>query len=121
MSENSTATTSRGVPVEDPTPFGWLTTTDHKRTGRLFIVSSMLFLVVGIFLDLLVRLDLTSATDFVSLGRDGFAQGFTFSREALTLLFLIPAFLGVAIYMVPLQIGAPNLAFPRAATASSRT
>jgi cytochrome c oxidase subunit 1 len=78
----------------------------------------MLYLVLGVFLDLLVRLDLTSATDFVSLGSDGFAQGFTFSRETLTLLFLIPAFLGVAIYMVPLQIGAPNLAFPRAATAS---
>ncbi|MDG2024656.1 MAG: cbb3-type cytochrome c oxidase subunit I [Actinomycetota bacterium] len=118
MSENTTATTSRGVPVEDPTPFGWLTTADHKRTGRLFIISSMLYLVLGVFLDLLVRLDLTSATDFVSLGSDGFAQGFTFSRETLTLLFLIPAFLGVAIYMVPLQIGAPNLAFPRAATAS---
>ena len=67
---------------------------------------------------MLVRLNLTSATDFVGLGADSFAQGFTFSREALTLLFLIPAFLGVAIYMVPLQIGAPNLAFPRAATAS---
>lgn len=118
MSENTTATTSRGVPVEDPTPFGWLTTADHKRTGRLFIISSMLYLVLGVFLDLLVRLDLTSATDFVSLGSDGFAQGFTFSRETLTLLFLIPAFLGVPIYMVPLQIGAPNLAFPRAATAS---
>lgn len=118
MSENSTAATSLGVPVEDPTPFGWLTTTDHKRTGRLFIVSSILFGVLGIFIDMLVRLNLTSATDFVGLGADSFAQGFTFSREALTLLFLIPAFLGVAIYMVPLQIGAPNLAFPRAATAS---
>ena len=36
MSENTTASTSPGVPVEDPTPFGWLTTADHKRTGRLF-------------------------------------------------------------------------------------
>ena len=118
MSENTTVATSPGVPVEDPTPFGWLTTADHKRTGRLFIVSSVLFLFLGVFLDVLVRLDLTSATDFVSLGSNSFAQGFTFSREALTLLFLVPAFLGVAIYMVPLQIGAPNLAFPRAATAS---
>ena len=118
MSENTTASTSPGVPVEDPTPFGWLTTADHKRTGRLFIVCSLLFLVLGAVLDLLVRLDLTSATEFVTLGADGFAQGFAFSREALTLLFLIPAFLGVSMYMVPLQIGASNLAFPRAATAS---
>ncbi|MEC9473860.1 MAG: cbb3-type cytochrome c oxidase subunit I, partial [Actinomycetota bacterium] len=110
--------TSPGVPAEDPTPFGWLTTADHKRTGRLFIVSALLFLVLGVVLDLLVRLDLTSASKFVSLDVDSFAQGFAFSREALVLLFLIPVFLGVAIYMVPLQIGASNLAFPRAATAS---
>ena len=104
--------------MEDPTPFGWLTTADHKRTGRLFIICSLLFLVLGAVFDLLVRLDLTSATDFVSLGADSFAQGFAFSREALTLLFLIPVFLGLSMYMVPLQIGASNLAFPRAATAS---
>ena len=118
MSENTTASTSPGVPVEDPTPFGWVTTADHKRTGRLFIICSLLFLVLGAVFDLLVRLDLTSATDFVSLGADSFAQGFAFSREALTLLFLIPVFLGLSMYMVPLQIGASNLAFPRAATAS---
>ena len=118
MSENTTASTSPGVSVEDPTPFGWLTTADHKRTGRLFIICSLLFLVLGAVFDLLVRLDLTSATDFVSLGADSFAQGFAFSREALTLLFLIPVFLGLSMYMVPLQIGASNLAFPRAATAS---
>ena len=118
MSENTTASTSPGVPVEDPTPFGWVTTADHKRTGRLFIICSLLFLVLGAVVDLLVRLDLTSATDFVSLGADSFAQGFAFSREALTLLFLIPVFLGLSMYMVPLQIGASNLAFPRAATAS---
>ena len=75
-------------------------------------------MVLGTVLDLLVRLDLTSATEFVTLSSDSFAQGFAFSREALTLLFIIPAFLGVSMYIVPLQIGASNLAFPRAATAS---
>ena len=118
MSENTTASTSPGVPVEDPTPFGWLTTADHKRTGRLFIISSLAFLIMGVVLDLLVRLDLTSATKFVSLDADSFAQSFALSRETLVLLFLIPAFLGLAMYLVPLQIGASNLAFPRAATAS---
>ena len=70
MSENTTDSTSPGVPVEDPTPFGWLTTADHNLTGRLFIVCALLFLVLGAVFDLLVRLDLTSATDFVSLGTD---------------------------------------------------
>lgn len=118
MSENTTASTSPGVPVEDPTPFGWLTTADHKRTGRLFIISSLGFLIIGVVLDLLVRLDLTSASKFVSLDADSFAQSFALSRETLVLLFLIPAFLGLAMYLVPLQVGASNLAFPRAATAS---
>ena len=118
MSENTTASNSPGVPVEDPTPFGLLTTADHKRIGRLFVVSSLFFLVLGLALDLLVRADLTSGTDFVVFDADSFAQGFALSRETLTLLFLIPAFLGLAIYMVPLQIGAANLAFPRAAAAS---
>ena len=118
MSENTTASTTPGVPVEDPTPFGWLTTADHKRTGRLFIISSLGFLIIGVVLDLLVRLDLTSASKFVSLDADSFAQSFALSRETLVLLFLIPAFLGLAMYLVPLQIGASNLAFPRAATAS---
>ena len=118
MSENTTASTFPGVPVEDPTPFGWLTTADHKRTGRLFIISSLGFLIIGVVLDLLVRLDLTSASKFVSLDADSFAQSFALSRETLVLLFLIPAFLGLAMYLVPLQVGASNLAFPRAATAS---
>ena len=65
MSENTTASNSPGVPVEDPTPFGLLTTADHKRIGRLFVVSSLFFLVLGLVLDLLVRADLTSGTDFV--------------------------------------------------------
>ena len=118
MSENTTASTSPGVSVEDPTPFGWLTTADHKRTGRLFIVSALGFFLLGVGLDLLIRLDLTSANKFVVLNADNFAQSFALSRETLVLLFLIPAFLGLAMYMVPLQIGASNLAFPRAATAS---
>ena len=95
MSENTTASNSPGVPVEDPTPFGLLTTADHKRIGRLFVVSSLFFLVLGLALDLLVRADLTSGTDFVVFDADSFAQGFALSRETLTLLFLIPAFLGL--------------------------
>ena len=72
--------------VEDPTPFGWLTTADHKRTGRLFIISSLGFLIIGVVLDLLVRLDLTSASKFVGLDADSFAQSFALSRETLVLL-----------------------------------
>ena len=103
---------------EDPTPFGWLTTADHKRVGRLYIVSAIIMLLVGVLLDVIVRIDLTSGTDFVVLDGDSFGQLFALSRETLVLLFLIPIFLGFSMYLVPLQIGAGNLAFPRAAAAS---
>ena len=103
---------------EDPTPFGWLTTADHKRVGRLYIVSAIVMLLVGVLIDVIVRVDLTSGTDFVVLDGDSFGQLFALSRETLVLLFLIPIFLGFSMYIVPLQIGAGNLAFPRAAAAS---
>ena len=106
------------VLVEDPTPAGWLHTTDHKRIGRLYIVTALLVLVGGLVLDGLVRLDLTDGTDFVVFDVDTFAQVFVLSRDVLVLLFAVPLFMGFAMYVVPLQIGAGNLAFPRAALLS---
>lgn len=103
---------------EDQSPLGWFHTADHKRVGRLFVVCALCLGVAGGIVDLLVRLDLASATDSPVLGLDAFAQMFWLSREALVLLVVIPAFLGVATYVVPMQIGAPNVAFARASTAS---
>lgn len=119
MSESTTDdTVQASAPAEDPTPFGWLNTADHKRIGRLFIMKGLAFFALAAIVDLLVRIDLTSDDDFGVLDEDTFAQIFALSRESLVLLFLIPVFLGVAMYVVPLQIGASNLAFPRAAAAS---
>ncbi len=118
MTETKTDMATAITTTEDPTPFGWLTTADHKRVGRLYIVSAIIMLLVGVLIDVIVRIDLTSGTDFVVLDGDSFGQLFALSRETLVLLFLIPIFLGFSMYLVPLQIGAGNLAFPRAAAAS---
>jgi cytochrome c oxidase subunit I len=118
MTETKTDMATAITTSEDPTPFGWLTTADHKRVGRLYIVSAIIMLLVGVLIDVIVRIDLTSGTDFVVLDGDSFGQLFALSRETLVLLFLIPIFLGFSMYLVPLQIGAGNLAFPRAAAAS---
>ncbi len=107
-----------GTVFEDKGPAGWLHTSDHKRIGRMFITMSLLFAGFALVLDFLVRLDLISDNDSPVLGFDSFAQIFVLTREALVLLVLIPLFLGLAIYLVPLQIGAANVAFPRAAAAS---
>ena len=106
------------TPAEDPTAFGWLNTADHKRIGRLFIACSLLFALAGAVADLLVRFDLASSGGHTVLSADSFVQVFTFSRDALVLGMLIPLFLGIAIYVVPLQVGAPNVAFGRAAALS---
>ncbi len=106
------------VPTEDPTAFGWLNTADHKRIGRLFIACALLFGLVGGIADLLVRLDLASASGHTVLGADSFTQVFSFTRDALVFGMLIPLFLGIAIYVVPLQVGAPHVAFGRAAALS---
>ncbi len=106
------------APVEDPTAFGWLNTVDHKRIGRLFIACSLLFGLAGATADLLVRFDLASSGGHTVLNGDSFVQVFTFTRDALVFGMLIPLFLGIAIYVVPLQVGAPNVAFGRAAALS---
>ena len=87
MSETTTE-----APAEDPTPLGWLNTADHKRVGRLFIVKATMFLVLGAALDLLLRVDLTDASDFVVFDSSTFAQTFAMSREVLVLMFVIPVF-----------------------------
>ena len=106
------------VPAEDPSAFGWLNTVDHKRIGRLFIACSLLFALAGAVADLLVRFDLASSSGHTVLNADSFVQVFTFTRDALVFGMLIPLFLGIAIYVVPLQVGAPNVAFGRAAALS---
>lgn len=106
------------APAEDPTAFGWLNTADHKRIGRLFIACSLLFALGGAIADLLVRFDLASSSGHTVLNADSFVQVFTFTRDALVFGMLIPLFLGIAIYVVPLQVGAPNVAFGRAAALS---
>jgi len=105
-------------PREHQSPIGWLTTSDHKRIGRLFIVTALLVLGAGLVCELLVRIDLTDAEDFVILDADTFGQIFVLSKDLLVFGGLVPLFLGFAIYVVPLQVGAGNIAFPRAALAS---
>lgn len=104
--------------AEDPTAFGLLNTVDHKRIGRLFIGFSLLFALAGLVADALARFDLASDSGHTVLNADTFTQVFMFTRDALVLGVLIPFFLGVAIYIVPLQVGAPNIAFARAAALS---
>ena len=90
-------------------------TGDHTSLGRLFLGFSLLLLTVGLAIRLLVGLDL--ATDNGVLG-SYVSMVDVSSLVALVLLGVLPALIGLALIIVPLQVGSPSVAFPRAAALS---
>ena len=91
----------------------WLLTTDHKRIALLYLVSITLFFFIGGFFALLIRLELlTPAGDLVQA--DTYNKLFTMHGVIMVFFFLIPAVPAVlGNFLVPLMIGARDLAFPK--------
>ena len=93
-------------------PETWLTTSDHKRLGRMYLVASLVFLLVGTGVGLVMELQRAGRSTTIALGAD-YARLFSVHSTVTALLFLAPLWVGLATYLVPLQIGARRLAFPR--------
>jgi cytochrome c oxidase subunit I len=92
---------------------GWLTTVDHKRIGLLFFFTSLAFFVAGGVEALLIRTQLAGANEHV-LGPNAFDQVMTMHGTTMIFLFVVPMGLGAfGNYLVPLMVGARDLAFPR--------
>lgn len=89
----------------------WLDTADHKRLGLLYLAFALLFLLTGVVLGELLRAHLAEPSSNI-LGSK-YLRIFSMHATVMTMLFLIPAWLGVSTYIVPLQIGAGRLAIPR--------
>src|SRR5271169_64610 len=91
----------------------WLLTTDHKRIALLYLISITFFFFVGGFFALLTRLELlTPAGDLVQA--DTYNKLFTMHGQVMIFFFLIPSIPAVlGNFLVPLMIGAKDLAFPR--------
>ena len=107
-----TASTSAGVSsVAD-----WLTTTDHKRIGRLFIAVSLVALLGVIVVAALLGIERIDA-EAAMLDVNSMPQLFALYRVGLTFVVLVPLLLGIGIAVVPLQLGARSLTFPRLAAA----
>src|SRR5947209_5296092 len=92
--------------------YEWLTTTDHKKIGILYVANSFLFFFIGGILALGVRAELAQP------GRQFFSEAtynqlFTIHGSVMIFLFIIPMLAGFGNYAVPLMIGAPDVAFPR--------
>ncbi|KAA6222724.1 cytochrome c oxidase subunit I [Streptomyces albofaciens JCM 4342] len=90
----------------------WLTTTDHKKIGHLYLVTAFGFFLVGGLLALLMRAEL-ARPGLQILTNEEFNQAFTMHGTIMLLLFATPAFAGFANEIMPLQIGSPDVAFPR--------
>ena len=97
-----------------PGSFVWkmLTTTDHKMLGIMYIVSCFIFFFIGGLMALLIRAELFfPGMQFLS--NEQFNQMFTMHGTIMLLFFGTPIVVGFANYIMPLQIGAPDVAFPR--------
>ena len=91
----------------------WLLTTDHKRIALLYLLSITFFFFLGGFFALLIRLELlTPAGDLVQA--DTYNKLFTMHGQVMVFFFLIPSIPTVlGNFLVPLMVGAKDLAFPR--------
>ena len=91
---------------------GWVVTVDHKRLGILYILYSTFFLLVAGAEALFIRLQLAYPHNHV-LSAQVFNRFFTMHGTTMVFLVGMPFLFGFANYIVPLQIGARDMAFPR--------
>ncbi|HEX5275201.1 MAG TPA: cbb3-type cytochrome c oxidase subunit I [Candidatus Rubrimentiphilum sp.] len=90
----------------------WLTTTNHKRIGILYMATTGVFFVIAGLLALVMRLQLAQPHETL-VSPSAFNQLFTLHGTAMIFLVIAPFGFGLANYLIPLQIGAPDMAFPR--------
>ena len=90
----------------------WISTTDHKRIGILYLMTSLAYFAVAGVLALVIRTQLSRPNNTL-VSSHTYAQLFTLHGTAMIFLFIAPFALGLANFLLPLQIGAPDMAFPR--------
>src|SRR4051812_11345133 len=92
---------------------GWLTSADHKRIGILYFFTALAFFAAGGVEALLMRTQLIGP-DRTLLSPDAYSEMFTLHGVTMIFLFVIPMSIGAfGNYLLPLMIGARDLAFPR--------
>jgi cytochrome c oxidase, subunit I len=91
----------------------WITSTDHKTIGYMYLIASFIFFCIGGLMALVIRAELFQPGIQVVQSLEQYNQLFTMHGTIMLLLFGTPLFAGFANVIVPLQIGAPDVAFPR--------
>jgi cytochrome c oxidase subunit 1 len=90
----------------------WVTTVDHKKLGLLYIALSTIFMLVGGLEAIAIRVQLATPNSHF-LAPDTYNRMFTMHGTTMVFLVGMPFLFGFANYIVPLQIGARDMAFPR--------
>jgi cytochrome c oxidase subunit I len=91
---------------------GWLSSTDHKVIGHMYLITSFFFFLSAGIMALLVRAQLLGPDQHL-MSDQQYNELFTMHGAIMLLLFATPLFVGFANELLPLQIGAPDVAFPR--------
>ena len=90
----------------------WVATVDHKKIGLMYLFSALIFFLVAGVLALVMRIQLAIPENHF-LSPETYNQIFTMHGTTMIFLVVVPALVGFANYLVPLMIGARDMAFPR--------
>jgi len=90
----------------------WLSSTDHKVIGHLYLITSFVFFLVAGLIAMVMRAQLLGPDNHL-VSEQVYNELFTMHGTIMLLLFATPLFVGFANEIMPLQIGAPDVAFPR--------
>src|SRR5271154_169138 len=96
---------------------GVLAAVDHKRIGVLYLFSAMIFFLIGGAEAMVMRAQL-SLPNLKLLTPDAYDQVFTMHGTTMIFLVVMPVLTGFGVYLIPLMIGASDMAFPRLAAFS---
>jgi cytochrome c oxidase subunit 1 len=91
----------------------WITTTDHKKIGYLYLITSFVYFLIAGVMALVIRAQLFAPGLEIVATKEQYNQLFTMHGTIMLLMFATPLFAGFANFLMPLQIGAPDVAFPR--------
>ena len=91
----------------------WLTTTDHKKIGYLYLITSFTYFLIAGVMALVIRAQLAAPGLEIVQTKEQYNQLFTMHGTIMLLMFATPLFAAFANILMPVQIGAPDVAFPR--------
>jgi cytochrome c oxidase subunit 1 len=109
----STTPSVRAKRAPGRTVVRWITSTDHKVIGNLYLITTFVWFMLGGILAMLIRAELLSPGLQIVDNPQQFNELFTMHGTIMLLLFATPLFAGFANAIMPLQIGAPDVSFPR--------